>query len=143
MIGRLSREEVENIKENLLVRLNLPFFRIADSLYDIGAKRVNIKVTSPRASGRYWFGIQRKDVDSYVWICYNPEMQTLDAYYWIPAREMWNLISAGSYRDRIWEKKGRQIPNFEIDTKLNLYIGGGMTKISIEKFRNLQIPPLL
>jgi hypothetical protein len=101
LIGRLSREEVENIKENLLVRFNLPFFRIADSLYDIGAKRVNIKVTSPRASGRYWFGIQRKDVDSYVWICYNPEMQTLDAYYWISAREMWNLISAGSYRDRI------------------------------------------
>lgn len=141
MIKRLSPEEAKNIKEKLLVKLNLPYFRLASSLYNIDGKRVNIKVTSPRLSGRYWFNIQRKKVDSYIWICYNPRMQTWEAYYWIPAGEMWSFINRGSYRDRTWEKRGRPIPNFEIDTQRDLYIGGGVTKISIRKFRNLQRPP--
>ena len=138
---RLSREEADNVKEKLLVRLNLPYIRIANSLYDINGKRVNVKVTSRRLSGRYWFGIQRKNVHSYIWICYDPQMQIWEAYYWIPVGDMWGYIRHGSYRDRTWEKMGRPIPNFEIDTKRDLYIGGGNTKISIRKFRNLLRPP--
>ena len=135
----MSREKVDDIKEKLLGSLKLTFKKIANSLYYINGKRVNVKLTTPRQSGRYWFNIQRK-ADSYIWICYNPEIQYWEAYYWIPAEDMWLYIKKGSYRDRTWEEKGRPIPNFEIDTEHDLYVGKNY-ETSIRKFRNLETPP--
>lgn len=141
MVRLLSPLEANNLKERLLIKLNLSYSKIANSLYEIDGMRVNVRVTSRRSSGRYWFNIQRKNVDSYIWICYDPEIKDWEAYYWIPAKEMWNRISHGSYRDRTWERAGRPIPNFEIDPRNNQYIGGEKKKTSISKFRNLRQPP--
>jgi len=138
-MGRTPLEEEERVKESFLRNLKIPYTKIGRGLYNMDGKRVNVKLTKPRSSGRYWFGIQR-NADSYVWICYNPEIYFWEAYYWVPAEEMWTIISIGSYRDRTWEEKGRQIPNFEIDPRLDLYIGGKNVKISIRRFRNLLNP---
>ncbi|MHA1378991.1 MAG: hypothetical protein ACTSRG_11470 [Candidatus Helarchaeota archaeon] len=139
-IERISKEEATKIKENLIKSLNLPYWKIRDSLYKINKEEVNVKLTRPRASGRYWFNIQRK-ADSYIWICYNSDIEHWEAYYWIPAMEMWKFVKCSSYRDRTWEEKGYQISNFEIDIKSDLYIGGEY-KFSIKKFKNLKNPPL-
>ncbi len=137
----LSRGEAAAIKERLVSKIGLPNSRIANSLYSIDGETVNVKVTSKRASGRYWFNIQRKKVHSYIWVCYDPQTQTWEAYYWIPVTNMWSYIKHGSYRDRTWEKRGRSIANFEIDPERDLYIGGEKTKVSIKNYRNLSKPP--
>jgi len=141
MARLLSPLEASNLKERLLTKLNLPYSKIANSLYEVNGKRVNVRVTSRRSSGRYWFNIQRKNVDSYIWICYDPQIEDWESYYWIPSEEMWNIVSHGSYRDRTWERSGRSIPNFEIDPQKDLYVGGGRTKTSIGRFRNLRRLP--
>jgi len=53
---------------------------------------------------------------------------------------MQRLINTASYIDRFWEKKGRHIPNFEIDIKSDLYIAKGYSE-SISRFKNLIYPP--
>ena len=138
---KLSRKEAAGIKNGLLDRLGLSYSRLADSLYSVDGKEVNIKITSRRSSGHYWFNLQRRNVHSYIWICYDPSLKFWEAYYWIPAEEMWRYVQRSSYRDRTWEEMGRPIPNFEIDCKNDLYIGGGRVKIAIEKFRSLTAPP--
>jgi hypothetical protein len=142
-MGRLlSPLEANNLKERLLAKLNLRYSKIGNSLYEIDGERVNVKVSSKRVSGHYWFNIQRKNVDSYIWMCYDPEIEDWETYYWITRREMWDLIRHGSYRDRTWERSGRPIPNFVIDPRKDLYAGGGKEKIPIGKFRNLRKPSL-
>ena len=133
---RLSRKAAAIIKEKLFSSLNLHYSIVENSLYDIGEKRVNVKITSKRKTGRYWFNIQRKNVHSYIWICYIPTQQTIEAFYWIPAAEMWSCIGRSAYKDRTWERAGRPISNFEIDTKKDLYIGGAKARISIKRFRD-------
>ena len=137
--NRIPPEEANRIKQKLLGGLGFPFAKVANSLYLIQGRRVNVKLTSPRASGRYWFNIQRR-ADSYLWICLNPRNQRWDAYYWIPASTMISLIRHGSYRDWTWARRGREIPNFMIDTKKDMYIVG-RTMISISRFRDLKVPP--
>jgi hypothetical protein len=137
----LSRGEAAAVKERLVSEIGLPHFQIVNSLYSIDGETVNVKVTSRRSTGRYWFNIQRKRVNSYIWICYDPQMQTWEAYYWIPAAEMWNYVKRGSYKDRTWESRGRSIANFEIDSERDLYIGGEKARLSISKYRNLSRPP--
>ncbi|MCW3981219.1 MAG: hypothetical protein NWF11_07065 [Candidatus Bathyarchaeota archaeon] len=132
---RLSREEATSIKEKLLSSNGVPYSVIANSVYDIDGRKVNVKITSRRSSGRYWFNIQRRSVNSYIWICFIPETRVLEAFYWIPADEMWSYVKRRAYKDRTWERAGHPIANFEIDTKHDLYIGGPKTRISIRKFR--------
>ena len=136
MRKRLSSKAAAIVKEKMFSSLSLHYSIVANSLYDIGGKRVNVKITSKRKTGRYWFNIQRKNVHSYIWICYIPTQQTVEAFYWIPAAEMWSYISRSAYKDRTWERTGRPIPNFEIDTKKDLYIGGSKARISIKRFRD-------
>jgi len=133
---RLSSKAAAIVKEKMFSSLSLRYSIVANSLYDIGGKRVNVKITSKRKTGRYWFNIQRKNVHSYIWICYIPTQQTVEAFYWIPATEMWSYINRSAYKDRTWERTGRPIPNFEIDTKKDLYIGGPKARISIKRFRD-------
>ena len=133
---RLSHKAAAIIKEKLFSSLNLHYSMVANSLYDISEKRVNVKITSKRKTGRYWFNIQRKNVHSYIWICYVPTQQTIEAFYWIPATEMWSYIRKNAYKDRTWERAGHPISNFEINTKKDLYIGGSKTRISIKRFRD-------
>ena len=141
MVRLLSPLEANNLKERLLAQLDLPHSKIANSIYEINGERVNVRVTSKRTSGHYWFNIQRKSVKSYIWICYDTEIEDWEAYYWITKEEMWSMISQGSYRDRTWERSGRPIPNFEIDPQNDLYIGGEKKKIPISRFRDLRTPP--
>ncbi|MCW3981263.1 MAG: hypothetical protein NWF11_07295 [Candidatus Bathyarchaeota archaeon] len=135
MPARLSRQEATFLKEKLLSSIGVPYSRVANSVYHIHGRRVNVKITSRRKSGRYWFNIQRRNVDSYIWICYIPETRGLEAFYWIPAEEMWSYVSRRAYKDRTWERAGHPIANFEVDTKRDLYIGGPQTQISIRQFR--------
>jgi len=133
---RLSSKAAAIVKEKLFSSLSLHYSIVANSLYDIGGKRVNVKITSKRKTGRYWFNIQRKNVHSYIWICYIPTQQIVEAFYWIPATEMWSYINRSAYKDRTWERTGRPIPNFEIDSKKDLYIGGPKARISLKRFRD-------
>lgn len=132
---RLSRQEATSIKEKLLSSIGVPYSRVANSVYDIHGQRVNVKVTSRRKSGRYWFNIQRRNVNAYLWICCIPETRGIEAFYWIPAEEMWSYVRRRAYKDRTWEKAGHPIANFEIDPKRDQYIGGPKTQISIRQFR--------
>lgn len=135
MGARLSRQEAKSIKEKLLSSIGVSYSMITNSVYVINGREVNVKITSKRSSGRYWFNIQRRNVNSYIWICYIPETRVVEAFYWIPAEEMWSYVRRRAYKDRTWERAGHPIANFEIDTKHDLYIGGPKTRISIRQFR--------
>ena len=139
MTNRISSHESTVIKEQYLGRLGRPYQRIANSLYLIRGGTVNVKLTRPRSSGRYWFNIQKR-ADSFLWICWNKRIQE-STYYWIPAREMRELIALGAYRDWTWERRGRRIPNFMIDTITDEYVAG-KTRVSIRQFRDVKHPPL-
>lgn len=133
-----SKSELQNLKDRFVVNLGLPYAKIRNdnSFYLICGKRVNIKVTMPRASGRYWFNFQTR-ADSYIWLCYNPELGDIESYYWIPRDEMCRLINTASYPDNYWKKRGRVIPNFEIDSKSDAYVVRGNSE-SILQFKNLR-----
>jgi hypothetical protein len=120
-MDKLSRTELQNLKDRFVANLGLPYTKIRNSLYFIGGKRVNIKITTPRASGRYWFNFQT-EADSYIWLCYNPSFGDIEACYWIPNDQMHRMVDIASYEDRYWAKRGRVIPNFEIDSKSDSYI---------------------
>ena len=135
MSVKLSRQEATCIKEKLLTNIDVPYARVANSVYDINGRRVNVKITCRRRSGRYWFNIQRRDIHSYLWICCIPETRGIEAFYWIPAEKMWSYVRRRAYKDRTWERAGHPIANFEIDSKRDLYIGGPKTQISIQQFR--------
>jgi hypothetical protein len=135
-MDRLSTTEADNIKIRLVARLGLPYTKIRNSFYArVGEKLANVKITIPRPSGRYWFNLQA-EADSYIWICYSPDLGDIDTYYWIPSDHMRRLIKTSSYRDRTWERRGRLIPNFVIDPKSDSYVAPGYSE-SISQFKNL------
>jgi len=131
--------EAQSLKDSFVANLGLPYTKIRNSLYRISGKCVNVKITTPRTSSRYWFNIQA-EADSYIWICYNPQLGNIVVYYWIPSDQMHRLINTKSYPDRTWELRGRIIPNFEIDPKSDSYRVKDYSE-SISQFKNLKTSP--